>query len=333
MNKHDVVTRILGDATRRCGPAKRQGTGEAPANIALCKYWGKRDTELNLPVTSSLSVSLGTLGTRTTVQQAETTEDIVLLNGAPAAPDSDFARRLNAFLDLFREPGGPGWRVETVNTIPTAAGLASSASGFAALVLALDDWFGWALDGRSLSILARLGSGSASRSVFTGFVEWHAGEAADGMDSYAEPLDLSWPDFRIGLWTLSAEAKKIGSRDAMRRTVETSALYRAWPGQCAEDLPGLRSALSDRDIERTGALAERNALAMHATGLGAWPPVLFWLPETVAALRAVWALRDGGVPVYATMDAGPNVKVLFEANREADVLSAIPALTAVAPFG
>lgn len=308
-----------------------QGNAFAAANIALCKYWGKRDVALNLPLNSSLSISLGALGTKTTLQCAA--GDRVVLNGEEQAPSSSFARRICAFLDLFRPwLGEGGVEVRTENNIPTAAGLASSASGFAALVRALDAWAGWELDGRSLSMLARLGSGSAARSVFTGFVEWHAGSAVDGSDSYAEPLPLSWPALRVGVLELSGARKPVGSRDGMKRTVETSALYAAWPQQAMDDLAVLRRAITEQDFAAFGQAAERNALSMHATMLSAWPPLIYLQPESLAMIHAVHRLRSEGMEVYLTIDAGPNIKLLYLAENEAEIASTFPSVQSIAPF-
>ena len=329
MNKSDVVRRILAD--RPSAPAE-EAEASASANIALCKYWGKRDEELNLPVTSSLSVSLGSLGTRTRIALREGADEVTL-NGEPVRPSAPFARRLCAFLDLFRPEKGTGFAVETENTIPTAAGLASSASGFAALVLALDRLMGWGLDARALSILARLGSGSASRSIASGFVEWHVGVRADGMDSFAEPLAETWPGLCIAALVVSDAQKPIGSREGMRHTRETSSLYAAWPEQVAADLRALREALRERDFAALGRTAEGNALAMHGTMLGARPPVCYWLPESLGAIHAVWQARAEGLPVYFTMDAGPNVKLLFEAQDEAAVRARFPGAEVAKPFG
>jgi diphosphomevalonate decarboxylase len=330
LNKADVARQLLtGCAT---SPAKTRGEAFAPSNIALCKYWGKRDDDLNLPMTSSVSISLGDLGTRTALSMAEGA-DTVTLNGEVLARDSTFALGVSRFLDLVRPHRAAGFRVETVNSIPTAAGLASSASGFAALALALDDLFGWRLDPKRLSILARLGSGSAARSVLKGFVEWRAGDSPDGMDSFAEALPERWPDFRIGLLTVSSRPKAVGSREAMRRTRETSALYHVWPAIVERDLALIKEAVSARDFDRLGRTAESNALNMHATSLGAWPPVLFWLPESVALMHRIWALREDGPAVYFTMDAGPNIKLLFLAAETAVVKSLFPEVHIIAPFG
>jgi diphosphomevalonate decarboxylase len=211
--------------------------------------------------------------------------------------------------------------------------VASSAAGFAALTLALDDFFGWSLSARELSILARMGSGSACRSIYHGFVLWHAGNAIGGMDSFAEPLPCSWPDLRVGLILLSEKTKPVGSRAAMKRTKETSSLYTAWPAKVQTDIESLQEALDTMDFDQLGQTAESNALAMHATMLDAWPPILYWQPETVDILHRVQSLRENGIPVYCTIDAGPNVKVLFEKQHGDSVLHALGDMQVVAPFG
>ncbi|MBN1543625.1 diphosphomevalonate decarboxylase [candidate division KSB1 bacterium] len=329
MTRKECVRRILGEFNAQ--PQHDSATAWAPANIALCKYWGKRNSELYLPQTSSLSVSLGDLGTQTTLSIASDC-DMVVLNGHKVEPENAFARRLSAYLDLFRGDKPIFFHIDTANTVPTAAGLASSASGFAALVLALQSLYGWSLDGCHLSILARLGSGSACRSIYHGFVEWQAGIADDGFDSYAEPLPETWPDLRVGILTLSTAEKPIGSRQAMQHTLETSTLYRAWPQQVESDLPLLRRAIAERDLHLLGQTAENNALAMHATLLAARPAILYWLPESVQSIRTIHDLRKQGAAVYLTMDAGPNVKLLFEKNDVECIRERFPKVAIVSPF-
>jgi len=328
LNKQDAVNQITGGRRALSGPC---GKGSAPANIALCKYWGKRNEEINLPVTSSLSISLGHLGTTTTIEMTPG-PDAIVLNGLPVPEDTGFARRLKSYLDLYRDEAGKGFRVVTYNTIPTAAGLASSASGYAALVKALNELYGWKLPPRDLSILARLGSGSASRSVYHGFVQWQAGVRDDGMDSYADPLVEEWPDLMIGLIKISTEEKAISSREAMKGTVEQSILYRSWPVQVERDMSDIHAAIKDRAFEKLGRSAENNALAMHATAIAAWPPTLFWWPESVKAMRQVWKLRGDGLPVYFTMDAGPNLKLLVEKQNVREIQKEFPDVEWVAPF-
>ena len=303
----------------------------APANIALCKYWGKRDEELRLPVTSSLSISLDNHGTEVELS-VQSGRDTLLIDDALISPESPIYQRWSAYLDLVRPSGNVGFLARTYSSVPVGAGLASSASAFAALVLALNELFGWKLAGRDLSILARLGSGSACRSVFRGFVEWHAGEMADGMDSYAEPLPQLWPQLRLGLLLVATEKKAVSSGLAMRLTKETSVLYRSWPLRVGKDLGLLREAIGSKDFSLLGQTAETNALAMHATMLDSQPAILYWRPESILMMQEVWRARAAGLPIYFTMDAGPNLKLIFEKKDMAEVQKIFPAVVIVEPF-
>jgi diphosphomevalonate decarboxylase len=322
MTARQIVDQIIDNRRTIC---HQQAEAFAPANIALCKYWGKRDTQLNLPLTSSLSISLGKLGSQCTLKQSNTNHDSVILNNNELAPDSKFVTRLTRYLDLFRPDNSTHYQLETNNTIPTAAGFASSASGFASLVLALNKLHNWQLNNTKLSILARLGSGSACRSLWQGFVEWHAGKRDDGMDSFAEPLTSpAWPELKIGLLVLTSAQKPIGSREAMQRTAETSILYRSWPDKVATDINTIRQAISEQDFRKLGSTAESNALAMHATMMASLPPVLYWLPESVEIMHRIWQLRADGLPLYLTMDAGPNIKLLFQNQHRTDIQREFP---------
>lgn len=313
-------------------PNKTFGMAFAPSNIALIKYWGKRDTALNLPLTSSLSISLGDKGATTRILPIDADHDEIFLNHKAVPSIEVFYTRLVRFLDLLRPDPHQHYRIETTLNLPVAAGLASSACGFAAAVLAFADLYAWEVPLPVLSVLCRLGSGSAARSLWHGFVEWHRGERADGLDSYAEPLLERLDDLAIGLHILSSAQKPLGSREAMERTRETSRLYDAWPKQVAEDLYDLKQALSTENFAHLGAIAERNALAMHATMLAATPAICYWLPETLSAMQTVWSLRADGLPVYFTEDAGPNLKLLTLKKHQAELNAHFPALEWVLPF-
>jgi len=325
VKKYNVVQQILADK-KTDGMQCETGEAFAPTNIALCKYWGKRDSELNLPVTSSLSIALPEKGAYTTLSLHDRAEDLVILNGIELTEDSSFVKRVSEYLDLFRQPKQWALKIAIKMNIPVAAGVASSACGFASLISALDDLFKWQLDKRELSILARLGSGSASRSLWNGFVEWHAGVRADGMDSYAEPLSYEWPGLRVGIVAITKEQKPISSRAAMQHTVDTSLLYESWPKKVDADMQSLKYALQEKDFALLGCTAESNALAMHATMLSATPPVCYFLPETISAMQCVWALRRSGVEVYFTEDAGANIKLLFMSEDEEQVKQAFAEL-------
>lgn len=320
MNKRDVIDAIL--AGKSHDAVGKIGSATAPVNFALIKYWGKRDVVLNLPVTSSLSISLPQFGAYTTISYAERSK--LVLNDKEIASNDAVFQRLFDFLNLFPRPKGTFLSVNSHSSIPVGAGLASSASGFAAAVKALDDLNDWQLDDRSLSILARMGSGSACRSIFSGFSEWHAGIRDDGMDSYAEPLPYTIPDLSIGLLILSAKKKKIGSTEGMKQTAETSFLYKSWPQKVDADLKNMQSALKAGDFDCLGRIAESNALGMHATMIDTWPPVIYWQPVTVECIHKIHEARAHGLPLYFTMDAGPNIKLLFLRQYTDEVTTLFP---------
>lgn len=304
-------------------------TARACANIALVKYWGKRDSVRNLPAAGSLSLTLAALVTETTVEWDGALErDELVLNGKAAPADSEF-------LDLVRTVAGFDKRARVVseNRFPTASGLASSASGFAALALAASRAAGLELDQRDLSILARRGSGSAARSIYGGFVRMHAGTKVDGTDAYATPIETSFTDdVRMVIAVVGGGVPKThGSRDAMEHCAATSPLYRAWIDCVPRDLETAEAAIANRDIKALGELAEANALAMHASAIAARPAIIYWQPATLAALAAVRELRTRGLAAWATMDAGPHVKVLStreDAERVASAMRDVDGVTA-----
>lgn len=331
MKKSDVVQTILGE---RYGVAPRNTAAQtyAPSNIALCKYWGKRNQELNLPVTPSFSVSLNDKGATTELTLNDAAHDVIVVNGQSIELTSSFGKRLLAFFDLFRPKRDVFLKANIKTNIPIGAGLASSACGFASVVKALNELFGWELQDRDLSILARLGSGSASRSLWHGFVEWHAGERADGLDSYAELIPTSWPELCMGLLIFSETEKEVSSRDAMQRTVASSSLYSAWPETVDRDLSVLKQAIQEKDFALLGKTAESNALSMHATMLSAWPPVSYALPETVTTMRHIWHLRQQGLSLFFTQDAGPNLKLMFLKKDAAAVKEHFSHVDIIHPF-
>lgn len=328
MNAQDFVNQVIPHKN-----AVQTGTGKAPVNIALSKYWGKRNTELNLPNNSSLSISLPELGTETTISIHADQHDCIELNGKRLDQEDKFAKRLSHFLNFFRQTPEITFKVETFNTVPTAAGLASSASGYAALVLALNECYQWQLDTQALSLLARLGSGSASRSLFDGFAIWHKGKLENGMDSYAEEIDTHWEDFCIGLIEVDTTEKPIGSTAGMQQTVNTCELYDTWPDKAEKDVQIIHQAILQKDFSLLGATSENNALSMHATMIATWPPIVYWQPESVSAMQKVWQLRKQGVEVYFTMDAGPNLKLLFLETETSKIRQRFPGkLKVLRPF-
>lgn len=311
-----------------------KATARAHANIALIKYWGKRPSPLNLPTNGSLSLTLDGLATTTTLSwEPDLAQDEGSLDGR-ALSGKELAK-ITRFLDLVRDRWGQPFRARltTSNDFPTAAGLASSASGFAALAAAACWAAGLELTPRELSILARQGSGSACRSIFGGFVEWHRGEREDGLDSYAEPLlePVAW-DLAMLVTILEAGPKPVSSREGMIRTVATSPMYAGWLATVPQDLVTMREAIRGHDLEAVGRLAEASCLKMHATMLASQPPILYWQGTTMALMQRVHALRAEGLACYFTIDAGPNVKVLCaapDAERVAAELGTLPGVLGI----
>jgi diphosphomevalonate decarboxylase len=318
LNKIDVVNEILQDKINN-KPTKKFATAFAPSNIALCKYWGKRDEELHLPVNSSLSVSLDNFGSRTKIFLCE--EDKVKLNGKLLKTDSEFVSKIFRFIDLFRQKKELKFCVDINSDIPVAAGLASSAAGFAALVLALNDLFGWQLSVKELSILARLGSGSAARSIEKGFVQWNKGCRSNGMDSYAEKLLLDWPTLCIGILIIDQEEKHIASRSAMKITKETSPLFKSWPNKAEQDITHIIDAIKKKDFAQFGEILEENSNRMHEMMATSKPSLVYSNPKTKKVISKIKYCRETMLlPMFYTQDAGPNLVIFFEKKNMSEII-------------
>jgi diphosphomevalonate decarboxylase len=305
----------------------------AHPNIALAKYWGKIDAPTNLPAVPSLSMTLDAMSTTTSVGFGPGLDaDRVVINGRSATEAE--TRRVSALLDRVRREAGLRTRawVETANDFPTGSGLASSASGFAALALAATKAAGLEWDAARVSDLARQASASAARSIFGGFVTLAAG-APDTSFLAAEPLEGTgeWP-VAISVVITTYEPKAVGSTDGMRHTTATSPYYAAWIGHAETLFERARGAVLSRDLDALGAVAEESAFAMHACAMAASPPLVYFSPVTLSVIDRVRSLRRSGTPAYATMDAGPQVKVLSsaaDAARVASVLREMPGVEKV----
>ena len=296
----------------------------AHTNIALIKYWGKRNKELFLPVTSSLSLTLDAFYTDTQVEfDTSLTSDVFYLNSD--LQDDRSTAKVSRFLDLFRaeaEQTDLFATIRSINHVPTAAGLASSASAFAALAGACNLALDLNLDTQTLSTFARQGSGSASRSLLGGFVEWHKGEDDDSTSSYAEAFDDANWDLAMVFVIINRQAKKIDSRLGMEHTNQTSPFYELWPQEVAQDLEKIKPAIKAHDLDAVGTIAEHNAMKMHAMTIAANPSFTYWEPGSIEAMQIVRQLREDGISAYITMDAGPNVKVLCRASEAEHVKAA-----------
>jgi diphosphomevalonate decarboxylase len=308
----------------------------AHPNIALSKYWGKREGGGNYPAVPSLSVTLAGLETRTRVRFDSTLQgDRIVLNGECA--DAATHARASQLLDRVRVASGEKRHAEvrTRNDFPTASGLASSASGFAALALAATRAAGLAWSESQVSDLARRSSGSAARSLFGGFVELPAGPSRSTAGATDEDVLLSAQSVAapghlaiVVLVCVTTEARKaVGSSEGMRRTMAESPYARAWLEEAPRIHARLREALLARDFPAVGQLAEASALAMHASAIAAG--VTYWTGATLDALAAVRGIRAAGTQAYATIDAGPHVKVLARASEAARVRDAMSAVHGV----
>lgn len=308
-----------------------QVTALAHPNIALIKYWGKRDLTYNLPAAGSVSMTLEGMLTRTTVRfDPELDDDRIELNGELL--ERDRASRLARFMDRVRTLADSSQfaHIQTVNDFPTSAGLASSASGFAALALAATRAAGLELDERKLSILARLGSGSAARSVFGGWVEMHPGVLDSGSDSYARQIaSPDWWDLRCVVAVCDSGPKAIGSTEAMMHTARTSPYHEAWVQNVGAAVDAARQAIQARDFDQLAELAEASCLRMHASAMAADPGILYWKPVTVELIHRVRDARAEGLPAFFTIDAGPHVKTFCPPEHEDEVARLVASVDGV----
>ncbi|WP_429970930.1 diphosphomevalonate decarboxylase [Fructilactobacillus sp. Tb1] len=292
--------------------SKTKITARAHTNIALIKYWGKANQKLKLPTTSSLSLTLNDFYTDTSVLfKPELTEDKISFNNEILSPIK--AKRIVHFLDLVRKMANSNLYAEvyTINHVPTSAGLASSASGFAALAAASSKAIGLDLNKKELSRLARRGSGSATRSIYGGFVEWKKGFS--DKSSYAVPFEeqLTWPINMVAVMVNKSE-KQMSSSKGMQISVATSPYYSAWKKLCKKDLKKIKVAIKNRDFDTMGQIAEENAMRMHSLTLSASPDYSYFDADSLKVMNLVHTLRKNGLACYFTMDAGPNVKILVE---------------------
>lgn len=311
-----------------------RATVSAPANIAFVKYWGARDLERALPHHASISMTLEVCRSLTTVEPRKDLErHEVFLAAADGrleeAPEA-FTRRVRRHLDALR--AATGWperfRLATRNSFPAAAGLASSASGFAALAVAASRALGRPDNPHELSVMARLsGSGSAARSVMGGYVEWPAEGA--GEEAPARPLHpASHWDLRCVVALVESGPKEVSSLEGHRRA-PTSPHYARRLELVPERLTAVRQAIDDRDLATLGPVLEREAVELHAIAMTSEPPIVYWRPATLEVLAAVRDLRERDVAAWATMDAGANVHVICLPEDEPRVAAALEALPGV----
>jgi len=312
-----------------------QAIAQAQPNIALVKYWGKLDTAANLPAVGSLSITLDRPVTRTRVRfDPSLAQDRFLLNGRE---EPAMAGRVSRCLDSLRRHAGSDLKasVSSENDFPTGAGLASSASGFAALVVAADAALQTGLGTQQLADLARQASGSAARSLLGGIVELELADRSGStpLNGLCTPQD--WP-LSVAIAITSRQAKAVGSTEGMERSRLSSPYYNAWIQSAPSDLAEARAAVNARDFPALAGVSEYSCLKMHALAMSSRPGLLYWNGASLECMHRIRALREAGTPVFFTVDAGPQVKAvcLPEAlDRVASELSGIPGVQQVLRCG
>lgn len=292
-------------------------TAIAPANIAFIKYWGKTDAIIRVPSNSSISMNLSQLLTTTTVEFSEQyPTDTVRIDGQEQRPEKE---RVSQFLDRVRNAAGTALyaRVESKNSFPSGTGLSSSASGFAALALAASTASGLSLNEKALSILARQGSGSACRSIPSGYGEWIAGTNND--TSYATSL------FSPDHWALAdvvavtATEKKDVSTTKGQERADSSPFFSVRQEKIEEKIHRIKEFMTKKQFPEFGELLESEALELHAIMLTSTPPLLYLLPETIRVMRAIRLWRAQGLSVYFTLNTGQDVHCICEEKNAEEV--------------
>jgi len=298
------------------------------ANIALVKYWGKQQLEGNVPATGSISLALDSLLTDTEVRRIGGRYDEIRIDGKVASKQT--AQRLRKYIDLWRTRKliGGRFQVSSHNRFPTGAGLASSASGFAALAIALSKFSERQIGKANLSRLAREGSGSAARSI-TGGLSLLPKSTNPAARRLVEPERVPWG---MVVAVVQSEEKETGSREGMELSRKSSAYFKSWLSQSAVDYKQMMVAIDRSDFRSIGRIAEENALAMHACMIATRPPLVYWNDLTVELIRQARRYRKGGLETYITIDAGANVaffcrlKDISAVERE---LNSVPGLQSV----
>ncbi len=286
-----------------------RATAIAPANIALIKYWGKKDAGLRLPANNSISLNLSGMSTVTAVEFVDGLKEdqISIDRGVVTGVEK---KRITAHLDRVRQMAGIHLRamVESKNNFPKGTGLASSASGFAALTLAASCSAGLLLSEKDLSILARSGSGSACRSIPPGFVEWKAGNS--DRSSYAYSLfPADYWDIRDVIAIVGSDVKKVSSTEG-HAAVESSPLYKGRIRGIPRKIRRIKETIRNKDFSGFGEICEAEALSMHAVMITSKPALIYWKPTTLRVMHQIIDWRSSSLESYFTIDAGPNVHAL-----------------------
>jgi len=299
-------------------------TARAQPNIALIKYWGKRDSHRNLPAVGSISITLADLFTTMRVEFDDSLrDDLLIVNGRA---NEEMLPRIRRCLDRVAGAHRHPARIDSASNFPIAAGLASSASAFAALVVAADAAAGQKHDTAHLARLAGSASGSAARSLYGGYAELE--NSGDDIAVRCLRSAADWP-LRVVVAITALGPKPVGSTAAMEISRKTSPFYSRWVEQQPLDLAEAGNAIAERDFAKLAAIAEHNCLKMHSVMWGSRPPMIYWNSVTLACMQAVRELQSQGVAVFFTIDAGPQVKAICESADESRVRDAFAATSGV----
>jgi len=275
----------------------------SPVNIALIKYWGKANEQLVLPTTTSVSLTLTDLWTETTFEEGNFSFE---LNNKPA--DLQETKRVKDVLKHFRDDQVV---IKSKNNFPTASGLASSASGFAALTVGLNKFYDANYTLQELATLTRVGSGSSCRSLVDGFAIWHRNGT---LESITNPFQ----NLMMIVVLISEDKKTISSREAMKITKETAPTYASWTQASEEDFQNIRIAINEKQFDRVGQIMEMNSERLHQVMKDSIPSIIYQKTSSIEVLNLVKKARTKGLIGYTTMDAGPNVKILIQQHQLED---------------
>lgn len=290
----------------------KQAVAYANANIALVKYWGKNDGPYNIPAVSSLSMTLSGMGTKVMLASSDFSNHVINVQGNDAEPL--VKNRVSSYLEQVRAffPYDGFLKIDSISSVPFASGLASSASFFAATACVLNRALDLNLDVKAQSMLARLGSGSAARSLYSNFAGLHGGFGLNHDEAFAFPLEVHQDlDLAMVIVVVDTHKKAISSTEAMNATKNTSPFFSAFLSSSKNDHDDAILALKTGSFTRLGEIMEHSTLKMFATMWSATPFINYWQPATLSVVNLVLALRKKHGPIaYFTMDAGPNVKIL-----------------------
>lgn len=281
----------------------------APANIAFIKFWGKKDESLRLPANGSISMNLSEVNTRTSVEfSIDYKTDYVEIDGNVS--EGKELERVIRHLDLIRSEAGINFKAKVVskNNFPKGTGIASSASGFAALTMAASKALNLKLSEKKLSVLARLGSGSACRSIPDGFVQWKEGRSSESSYAYS----IYPPDYwkiRDVIALVGDVSKKVSSTEGHTR-VESSPFFKARLLSINHKIKEIKHALKTKNFTKFGEIIEEEAINMHSVMMTSCPPLFYWTAKTFEIIQAIGDWREEGLEAYFTIDAGPNVHVI-----------------------